>query len=195
MRKHCVTRDDLASNRQYPQQFQSRFVFVRLGIYSQLSHGGVNLGGVRSHKVNCGSVAVATPTGRFPIDRDMKSGTCLEASLNPTTHAGLELCYIDPSENPRIGGFAQTTPSGESEEVQELATPLFTVLDNRLVARHARKHAHDSQSKKCGERMSLTFSTAWILNAFKELQQRRFGIHASILIRRPFVVIMLRLWI
>jgi hypothetical protein len=172
MRKHCITGDDLASNRQYPQQFQSRFVFVRLGIDSQLSHGGMSIGGVCSHKVNCRSVAVATPTGRFPIDREMNSVTCSEASLNPTTHAGLELRYIDPSENPRVGGFAQTAPSGESEEIQELATPLFTVLDDRLVAGHARKHAHDSQRKKCGKRMSLPLGAAWILNAFKEFQQR-----------------------
>ena len=34
MRKHCITGDDLALNWQYPEQFQSGFVFVRLGVHS-----------------------------------------------------------------------------------------------------------------------------------------------------------------
>jgi hypothetical protein len=172
MREHCISGDNLSSDRQYPKQFQSRFVFVRLGIHSQLSQSGVSVGSVRSNKVDCRCVAIAAPTGCFAIDRDMSSVTCSKASLNPTTNARLELRYVDPSENPRVGSFAQTTPTGESEEIEEVPTSLFAILNDRLIAGHARKHSNHSQRKKGRERVTLAFGAARIVNAFKEFQQR-----------------------
>jgi hypothetical protein len=189
LREHCISSDDLASDRQYPQHFQSGFVFVRLGIHSQLSHRGMDLRRIRGNKVDGWRFAIATSTGRFTIDRDMVSLTCSNAPLNPTTNVGLEFRYIDPSEDPRIRGFAQTAPSSESEEVEELPTSLLAVLDDRLVAGHARKHGNNSQRKKGGERVSLPLGAAWIVNAFKEFQQRLLGIHASVLMRCSFSVI------
>ena len=145
MREHCISGDDLPSDRQYPQHFQSRFVFVRFGIHSQLSHSGMSIGRIRSNKMDCRRVAVAAATGCFTIDRDMSSVTCSKAFLNPTTHAGLELRNVDPSKDPRVGSFAQTAPSGEPEKVEEVPTSLFAVLDDCLVAGHARKHGNNSE--------------------------------------------------
>jgi hypothetical protein len=60
------------------------------------------------------------------------------------TDTCLEVRYIDPAENPRVGGFAQSTSPCESKKVQELPTSLFAVLNDRSVARHAPKHGNDS---------------------------------------------------
>ena len=125
---------------------------------------------------------VAAPTGGLTVDGDMNSVTGSEVSLNPMTDTCLEVRYIDPSENPRVGGFAQTATSGESEKIEELPTSLLAVLNDRLVAFHARKHGDDSQPQKGGERVSLTLGPR-IVNAFKEFHQRSFGIHASVLMR------------
>jgi hypothetical protein len=95
MCKHCIASDDVAPNRPHAQQLQSRFVFIRLGIHSQLSHSSVHIGRIGSNKVNCGGVSVATPAGPFAVDRDMKSVVCSEASLNPTADARLEVRCID----------------------------------------------------------------------------------------------------
>ena len=40
-----------------------------------------------------------------------------------------------------------------------------------------------------GKGVSLALGTAWIVNAFKEFQQRLFGIHASVLMSGSFPVI------
>ena len=133
---------------------------------------------IGSNEVDCRCISVATPSSCLTIDRNMIGITCSKAFVNPAANACLELRYIDPSENPRVGGFAQPSPSGETEEVEELTTSLFAVLDDCLVAGHAREHGNDSHRKKGRERVSLTLGAAWILNAFKEFQQRWLGIHA-----------------
>ena len=176
-------------NRQYPQDFQSRLVFIGLRIHSQLCHGGVDIRRIRSNKMNRWCGAIATPAGRLTIDRDMGSITRSQMPPNPTTDACLEVSYSDSSENPRVRGFAQSSTSSKSEEVQEISTSFLAVLDNRFVTCHARKHGNDSQRENSGKRMSLALGTAWIVNAFKEFQQRLFGIHTSVLMSSSFPVI------
>ena len=131
----------------------------------------MNVGRVCSNKVYCRCVAIATPTRRFTIDRDMRSVTCSKASLNPTANACLEHCDVDPPENTRVGGFAQPAPASEPQEVQELPTSLFAVLSDRLVAGHTRKHGDNGEREKGRKRVSLTLSATRILNALKEFQQ------------------------
>jgi hypothetical protein len=189
MREHCISGDDLPSDRQYPQHFQSRFVCVRFGIHSQLSQSGMSIGRIRSNKVHCRSVAVVAATGCFAINRDMSSITCSKASLNPTVQAGSALRSVDPSKDPRIGRFAQTAPSGEPEKVKEGPTSLFAVLVDCLVAGHARKHGNNSEREKGRERVSLALGAARIVSALRDCQQRRLGIHASVLMRCHLVLI------
>jgi hypothetical protein len=178
LREHCISSDDLASDRQYPQQFQRRFVFVRLAIDSQLGHRGMDLGRIRGDKVDCRCIAVATPTGRFTIDSEMTSVTRCKPSLNPTANARLELRDVDPSENPRVGGFAQPTPSGESEEIQKLSTSFPAVLHDCFISGHTRKHGHDGQPKQGWKRVPLSLGATRIVNPLKKFHQRSLGIHA-----------------
>jgi hypothetical protein len=123
------------------------------------------------------------------VDRDMDSVTRSQVRPNPMTDACLEVSYIDSSENPRVCGFAQSSPSGKSEEVQEIPTSFLAILDDRFVTCHARKHGDDGQRENSGKGVSLALGAAWIVNAFKEFQQRLFGIHASVLMSGSFPVI------
>jgi hypothetical protein len=189
LREHRIAGDDLALNRQYPQHFQSRLVFIGLSIHTQLCQGGVDIRRICSNKMNRWCVAIATPTGRLAVDRDMGSVTRSQVPLNPTTDACLEVSYIDSSKDPRVCGFAQSSPSGKSEKVQEIPTSFLAVLNDRFVTCHARKHGDDSQRENSGKGVPLALGTARIVNAFKEFQQRSFGIHASVLMSGSFPVI------
>jgi hypothetical protein len=92
--------------------------------------------------------------------------------LNPLAGTPLEVRDVDSPKDPRIGGLAEATPPGKSEQLEELATSLLTVIGNGFVAGHARKHGDDGQSQQSGKGISLAPGTAWIMNAFKELHQR-----------------------
>jgi hypothetical protein len=95
MCEHRIAGDDLALNRQYPQHFQSRLVFIGLSIHSQLCHVGVDIRRIRSNKINCWCVAIATSTGRLAVDRNMGSVTRSQVPPNPTTDVCLEVSCID----------------------------------------------------------------------------------------------------
>ena len=122
----------------------------------------------------------------------MGSVTRSQVAPNPTTDACLEVDTTSIRRKIRESpcGFAQShSPSGEPEKVEEVPTSLFAVLDDRFVTCHARKHGDDSQRENSRKGVSLALGTAWIVNAFKEFQQRLFGIHASVLMSGSFPVI------
>src|SRR5512135_772086 len=102
---------------------------------------------------------------------------------------------VDPAEDPRVGGLAEAPPGGEPEVSEELPAPLLAVLDDRLVAGHAREHGDDGQGEQGGERVTLAPGGSWIVKALKEFHQRGAGFHARVLIRSPSGVIHHIRWI
>ncbi len=133
MREHRIARNDLALDRQHSQQFQRRLVFIRLGVDPELSHGGVDVGGIGGHQVGCGRILIPTSPGGLTIDGKMKSRTGREASLDPLADARLKVGDVDPSKNPRVGGLAEAATPGEPKEIEEFPASLLAVLSDRLV--------------------------------------------------------------
>ena len=98
--------------------------------------------------------------------------------LTNTADARLEVRDIDPPEDPRVGGLAEAAPPGEPEEPQEVPAPLPAVIDEGLVAGHAREHGDDRQAEQGGQRVPLAPGPARIVNAPEQFHQRGAGIHA-----------------
>ena len=62
---------------------------------------------------------------------------------------------------------------------------LPSIIDDRIVARHAREHRDDSKCKTCRERVPLASRTSRIFNRNKKFHQRRLGFHACPLFEAP----------
>jgi hypothetical protein len=178
VREHGVAGDDLVLHRQHPQQFQRGLVFVGLGVHPQLGHDGSDVGGKGGDQVNPGRLAVTTAACGLAVEGEVRGVIRTEPPLNPLTDTRLEVRDVDAPKDPRVGGLAEAASSGESQESEELAAPLLAVIDDSLVAGHAREQGDDSQREQRGKGMALAPGTTWIMNAFKEFHQRRIGFHA-----------------
>src|SRR5208337_2546479 len=195
MREHRVARDDLVLDRQHPQEFRSGLVLVGLGIDPELGQNRFDVRGGDGHQVDAGRAAVATPPGGLAVDGQVRGVVLPELRLNPPANTRLEVDDVDPAKDPRIGSLTETPLGGEPEKLQKPPAPLLAVLNDRLIAGHARKHAYDRQAEQCGERVPLTLGAARIVKALKKFHQRGAGVHARVLIRSPSDVIHHIRWI
>jgi hypothetical protein len=73
--------------------------------------------------------------------------------------------------------------------------PALAILDDCLVAGHARKHGDDGQTEEGGERAMPALSPTRILKPLREFRQLELGIHAEVLIRRHSEIIHHAGWI
>ena len=123
-----------------------------------------------------GRVAVAAAPGGLAVDGDVGGVARPEPPPDPPADPGLEVGDVDPAEDPRVGGLAEAPPGGEPEELEELPAPLLAVLDDRLVAGHAREHGDDGQAEQGRERVPLALGPARIMKALKEFHQGDVGL-------------------
>ena len=69
--------------------------------------------------------------------------------------------------------------------LEEVAAPLFSVRDDRLLLGHAHGHGRRRQAEPGRRRMTLALGPARIVEALKQFHQGDLGIHARVLILRP----------
>jgi hypothetical protein len=178
VREHGVAGDDLAFDRQHPQELQRGFVLVGLGIDPELGHNRFDVRGLSGHQVDGGRATIATAPGGLAVERQVRGVAWAEPPSDPLTHPRLEVGDVDPAKDPRVGGLAEAAPPGEPQELEEGPIPLLAVLDDGLVTGHARERGDDGQREEGGEGVPLAPGTARIMDTFKEFHQGGIGFHA-----------------
>ena len=89
---------------------------------------------------NSGQVLAAIDAALKRIDEGTY-GTCASS----TAEACLKVDDIDPPKDAGVGRLAEAPPPGESEQIEEISATLSSVIDDGLVAGHAREHGDDGQ--------------------------------------------------
>ncbi len=183
MGEHAISGDDPVPHRQDPEQFQRRLVLVGLGVDPQLRRDGTHIRRIGREQVNPGRLTVTTAPRGLAVEGQMLRRLRSQPGLNPAADAGLEVGDIDPAEDAGIGGLAEAPPPGESQQAQEVSAPLLAVIDDGLVAGHAREHGDDGQGQERREGMSLAPRPSRIVNSLKEFHQGERGIHSRVLMK------------
>jgi hypothetical protein len=144
----------------------------------ELTHNRRNVRRIGGHQMDPRRVTVATAPGRLAVDGDVRDVARPEPSLEPPADTRFEVGDVDPAEDSRVGGLAETAPPGEPQELKERPAALLTVLDEGFVAGLAGEHGDDGQRQKSGQGMAFAPSATRIAKSCKEFHQGGVGVHA-----------------
>lgn len=171
--KHRVTKDDAALDRQNAEQFESRLVFVRLGIDTYLREDGPMLMGESRYQMLARRLAIAAATEVFAVEGDRILGGAWrwQPRRDPVREGCLESGGIQgPEEIGKArgrGGLATT----KSQRVRQGDAMIATELGNGRGPFATVEHGQHGERQQGEQRMPSTMATPRIRHIRKRFQQ------------------------
>ena len=177
--EHGIADHDFARERQDPQEFQSRFVFVGLGVHTHPGQYRARGRRVRGDQMLARHIAVPTAAERLAVDRDLLEGRRVEAAADPGREYGFEPGGIEAAEgvgDRRMGGgFAPSEAEGVSRGGAVPASEPRDADD----ARAAHEHGQNDEAHHGGQRVDAAVAAAGIRECRQGVEERT-GVHGHL---------------
>jgi hypothetical protein len=133
-----ITGHDFAFQGQDAQKFQSRFVFVGLGIDADLRDHRRHTRGIGGEQVDARNVIRSAAPQGFAVDGE-RIAQIGATPFQPGGQSVLIGCNIEASEDVGEGGFAGGGPVREAQSLGQRGSMVAGELSDGLQALHARK--------------------------------------------------------
>src|SRR5215212_5129675 len=173
--KHRVTEDDAPLDRQDAEQFESRLVFVGLGIDAYLREDCLMLMGESGYQMLARRLAITAATEVLAVEGDRILGGARRRRWQPRRNPTRESCLkSDGVQNPEEIGKTRgrrRLATTKSQRVRQGDAMIATELGNGRGPFAAVEHGQHRERQHREEWMPSAMTTAWIRHVRKRFQQ------------------------
>lgn len=175
--EHGVAAEEVAADRQNPQQLQGGLVLVGLGVHADLGEDGLDVRRVGGDEVLTGRIAVMAAAGGLAVEGDVEFFVGWQAGGDPARQGGFKGDDVELTKQDGKGGWGGCFAAAKSQDVGEGKPFIAAELGDGGVGFTPGEHGENGEGQNGGERMALATSFARVGNVRKSFDQGKRGRH------------------